>query len=187
LGRDAVGDIYGLMTGGDRMWGAPYMFAVHKFSSEGSALWQYTVDTSVLMPPFRFWSVNPTDAVVTSAGETYVTVGVEGLVKFDTDGHLVWNVAFTPPHPTPIDIWGVEHTAVTALMAVAVDEAGNVWVAGWSDGVIDGETNGTEAGPILLRVASADGAIEAAHRVAEDDVRLRPMLQSEAFSWWLQH
>lgn len=165
LGRDAAGNVYGLMTGADPMWRAPYMFGVHKLTNEGTEIWQHTVDPSLPMPPFTFWSVQPSDMEVTSAGDVYVAVGVEGIAKFDTDGHLAWNAEFAPPHPQPVDIWGVEHTASTTITKVAVDVDGRVWALGVSDGVVDGETIPKNGGPILLRLNTADGTIEEARRV----------------------
>lgn len=123
---DAQGNSYVYQS----RWDIPTMFT--KFNADGMLQWS------------RLWNGSRVTAITASRdgyiyvggttygsydGQPYTTNGDFYITKFDSSGYQYWT-----------RIWGSALPGNDNLAGICVDKDGNVWVAGDTDGSIDGQT-----------------------------------------------
>jgi len=150
LALDLAGNIYvaGKTTGAfDGYENLGYVDAyVRKYDTDGKVLWTR-----------QFGTIGNDDALglaIDGAGSLYVVGSTGGsfpgqtasgvsdafVRKYDAGGKEVWTRQF-----------GTDGLAVEEATGVSVDAAGNVYVAGWTDGALPGQTNFGETDAFLRK------------------------------------
>ncbi|MCK4512081.1 hypothetical protein KAW64_10100, partial [bacterium] len=164
----ADGDGNVIVTGKSTGLGTGWDYVTIKYDPTGAALW-----TAVYAGPIEEEQQDWAYAMaVDAAGNSYVTGGSFEVLtdddirtfKYDTDGNVVWSASYDGPASG--EDWGY---------AIAVDDAGCVYVTGLSDGVGTGrdyvtlkyDADGNEQW--VSRYDGPAGWYDAAYAIALDD------------------
>jgi hypothetical protein len=127
LAVDGSGNVY--VLGSSWGFGTEYDYVTIKYDAQGNQLWaqRYNGPGNDRDIPFGI--------ALDAAGNAYVTGGSLGLgtdydyatIKYGPDGHELWVIRYNGPANGP-----------DGANAIAVDQAGNVYVTGNSEGIVTG-------------------------------------------------